>query len=263
MGYHPRQHQSRRPEERPVAMKQTSQRKVAIARAKKLTDEIKREKAKMLEDANIRHKVALAYEASSEARQKREIEHLIATYDENDPVYIALRKHHWMDKIFTRINKTLKSQDADHLEDDAATMIQQIQEQAKTQGPEAIALAFDCLSLGVKLGRVRDTREVVEDVLRKKAKAEQKAKAEAERKRLERHAKNTGPKWREDERRFYDAKILDLIRAGKSNRKIADEIPLWAERNSNVNEYRIPGYSVLQVWAAALREKKKRRKRAH
>ena len=175
----------------------------------------------------------------------------------------AFEKAHWLDKIFTRIQKTLSRPDADHLEDDAVAMIHAVQEQAKTQGPEAIALAFDCLSLGVKLGRVRDTREIVEETLNEKAEAERKAKEEAERKRLERHAKNNLPKWGEDERRFYDAKIQDLIREGMSNREIAKAIPTWAEGNPNVNGCRIPGDSALQTWAAKLREKKKRRNRAH
>ena len=175
----------------------------------------------------------------------------------------AFEKARWMDRIFTRIKKTLSRPEADHLEDDAAAMIHAVQEQAKTQGPEAIALAFDCLSLGVKLGRVRDTREIVEETLNEKAEAERKAKEEAERKRLERHAKNNLPKWGEEERRIYDAKILELIGEGLSNRQIADAIPAWAEGNSNVNKCRIPGNSALQTWAAKLRDKKNRRKRTH
>ncbi len=187
-----------------------------------------------------------------------------AEIDRNfDGMAQAFAKAHWMDKIFTRIRKTLSSPDADHLEDDSAALIHAVEEQARTQGPEAIALAFDCLSLGVKLGRVRDTREIVEETLNEKAEAERKAKEEAERKRLERHAKNNLPKWGEDERRFYDAKIQDLIREGMSNREIAKAIPTWAEGNPNVNGCRIPGDSALQTWAAKLREKKKRRNRAH
>jgi hypothetical protein len=110
---------------------------------------------------------------------------------------------------------------------------------------------------------VRDTREIVEETLNEKAEAERKAKEEAERKRLERHAENNLPKWREEERRFYDAKILDLIREGMTNRQIAGSIPAWAKDNPNVKEYRIPSDSTLQIWAAIMRDKRKRRKRAH
>ena len=175
----------------------------------------------------------------------------------------AFEKARWMDKIFARILKTLSRPEADHLEDDAAAMIHAVQEQAKTQGPEAIALAFDCLSLGVKLGRVRNTRETVEQTLKEMTEIERKAKEKAERERLERRAKNNLPKWGEEERRIYDAKILALISAGMSDRQIAEAIPTWAEKNTNVNGCRIPGDSALQKWAATMRDKKKRRKRAH
>ena len=175
----------------------------------------------------------------------------------------AFHKKYWMDKIFARILKTLSRPEADHLEDDAAAMIHAVQEQAKTQSPEAIALAFDCLSLGVKLGRVPDMREIVDEVMDKKAEAERKEKEEAERKRLERRAKNNLPKWGEEERRIYDAKIFTLIGMGFSDRKIARAIPTWAEKNKNVNGCRIPGDSALQKWAAIMRDKRERRKRAH
>ena len=175
----------------------------------------------------------------------------------------AFHKKYWMDKIFARILKTLSRPEADHLEDDAATMIHAVKEQAKTQGPEAIALAFDCLSLGVKLGRVQDTRETVEKTLKEKAELDRKAKEKAERERLERRAKNNLPKWGEEERRIYDAKILALIGVGLSDRKIARAIPTWAEKNINVNGCRIPGDSALQKWAASMRDKRERRKRAH
>lgn len=178
-------------------------------------------------------------------------------------IVTAFEKAHWMDKIFTRIRKTLSSPEADHLEDDAAALIHAVEEQARTQGPEVIAFAFDCLSLGVKLGRVRDTREVVEETLKEKAELERKAKEEAERQRLERRAQNNLPKWGEDELRIYDAKIQDLIRAGKSNRQIADEIPAWAKDNRNLNPYRIPSNSTLQQWAAILKDTKKKRKRTY
>ena len=178
-------------------------------------------------------------------------------------IVAAFEKAHWMDKIFTRIRKTLSSPDADHLEDDAAALIHAVEEQARTQGPEAIALAFDCLSLGVKFGRVRDTREIVAETLKEQAEVERKEKEEADKRRQERRAQNNLPKWGEDELRFYDAKIQDLIRAGKSNRQIADDIPAWAKGNRNLNPYRIPSNSTLQQWAAIMRGAKNKPKRTH
>lgn len=175
----------------------------------------------------------------------------------------AFEKAHWMHKIFTRIRKTLSNRDADHLEDDAAALIHAVEEQARTQDPKVIALAFDCLSLGVKLGRVRDTREIVEEILKEQAEVERKKKEKAERRRQERRAQNNLPKWGEDELRFYDAKIQDLIRAGKSNRQIANDIPAWAKDNPNLNTYRIPSNSTLQQWAAIMRGAKNKRKRTH
>ena len=178
-------------------------------------------------------------------------------------IVAAFEKAHWMDKIFTRIRKTLSSPDADHLEDDAAALIHAVEEQARTQGPEAIALAFDCLSLGVKFGRVRDTREIVAETLKEQTEVERKEKEEADKRRQERRAQNNLPKWGEDELRRYDAKILDLIRAGYSDRKIMKDIPAWAKGNRYLNPFRIPSPSSLRDWAAIMRGTKKKRKRTH
>lgn len=103
----------------------------------------------------------------------------------------------------------------------------------------------------------------VEKVIREKEKADRRKREEDEKRRAERRAENNLPKWREEERRFYDAKILDLIREGMTNRQIAGSIPAWAKDNPNVKEYRIPSDSTLQIWAAIMRGKRKRRKRAH
>lgn len=80
-----------------------------------------------------------------------------------------------------------------------------------------------------------------------------------------RKSKNdTRPRWKDDQRRMYDIKIHELIMDGKTNRVIANEIPLWAEQHPELSKCKIPGNTSLQKWAAADRKKnqeKTRRKR--
>lgn len=98
-------------------------------------------------------------------------------------------------------------------------------------------------------------------VLREQDKASLLKREEEKKQREQRRAKDTRPRWGAEEQRLYDGKISDLIGAGKTNRQIADEIPKWAEGNSNLRPFKTPSNSALQKWAAILRGKRKKRKR--
>ena len=81
----------------------------------------------------------------------------------------AFEKVGWMDFILSKTRTLMESSKAFHLQDDATEFFRRVETQTKAQGPEAIALAYDALVFGVKLGAHTETRRIVEEAAQKMA----------------------------------------------------------------------------------------------
>ena len=92
-----------------------------------------------------------------------------AKQDKAAAIDAAFEKVGWMDFILSKTRTLMESSKAFHLQDDATEFFRRVETQTKAQGPEAIALAYDALVFGVKLGAHTETRRIVEEAAQKMA----------------------------------------------------------------------------------------------